>query len=516
MRALTLPFPHCPLLSQAECHPAKHTSRPAKAHADNAAWPPRQCTVFHYSYLAGDTAETSALTDEFPELAALRDVVFFSKLLLVPAADALPDVRPWRLQDSALQWSFSAQDRRLVVLGFAQTLDPSVGAAALAAAEQQKEKGGFGYRNAVFTLLFGSNVKPRCPPSGANPSVLAGSVVDTEEDVLHLKKLPDFDGTLRASDSELLLSYLTAPYLRIPLLLRFFATPERVSSLGSRELQSVLHSAVFEPGARMPPGPRTSPATAPDMERSGLATACGLLFNELACSPAAAAACVGKLLELSLDLDLGKWSDVSSRIVLFAVRLAVHVETFMLFLLRHAEWRASHSAIPVLELDLNGDGGGAGGAAGGVGVPEVPTLWGERTWATIVRGLDLAPGAAEELREGLAKLRGLLEGRASMIMERYLAQARSPALFFFGISRLSCASPPAPRRAPAQREASRPERNVSCVKNVIRRRCWRSRSCGRAPSTATSPSSTVRGAYHGRARLVSAAASPAESRSAEP
>lgn len=129
------------------------------------------------SYLAGDSAETSALTDEFPELAALRDIVFFSKLLLVPAADALPDVRPWRLQDSALQWSFNGQERRLVVVGFAQTLDPSVGAAALAAAEAQKAAGGgFGYRNAVFNLLFGSNVKPRCPPSGANPSVLAGAV----------------------------------------------------------------------------------------------------------------------------------------------------------------------------------------------------------------------------------------------------------------------------------------------------------------------------------------------------
>lgn len=130
-------------------------------------------------YLAGDSAETSALTDEFPELAALRDIVFFSKLLLVPAADALPDVRPWRLQDSALQWSFNAADRRLVVSGFGQALDPSVGAAALAAAEAQKAAagaGGFGYRNAVFTLLFGEKVKPRCPPSGANPSVLAGQV----------------------------------------------------------------------------------------------------------------------------------------------------------------------------------------------------------------------------------------------------------------------------------------------------------------------------------------------------
>ena len=40
--------------------------------------------------------------------------------------------------------------------------------------------------------------------------------------MLHLRQLPDFDGHLRASKAELLLQYLTVPYLRIPLLLDFF------------------------------------------------------------------------------------------------------------------------------------------------------------------------------------------------------------------------------------------------------------------------------------------------------
>ena len=81
--------------------------------------------------------------------------------------------------------------------------------------------------------LFGSGDKrPRCPPSGGNPSNLAGKRVDTEEDVLHLSTLPTFDGLLRPSESELLLTYLTAPYLRIPLVLRHFADPQRVRALG--------------------------------------------------------------------------------------------------------------------------------------------------------------------------------------------------------------------------------------------------------------------------------------------
>lgn len=63
-------------------------------------------------------------------------------------------------------------------------------------------------------------MRPRALPSGANPGVLAGQECETEDDVLHLKTPPTFDNTLRAPDSELLLTLLTAPYLRIPLVLQ--------------------------------------------------------------------------------------------------------------------------------------------------------------------------------------------------------------------------------------------------------------------------------------------------------
>ena len=57
--------------------------------------------------------------------------------------------------------------------------------------------------------------------------------------MLHLKQLPSFDGALRPTESELLLQYLTVPYLRVPLLLRFFAEPSHVTALGSAKLQVV-------------------------------------------------------------------------------------------------------------------------------------------------------------------------------------------------------------------------------------------------------------------------------------
>ena len=79
--------------------------------------------------------------------------------------------------------------------------------------------------------------RPEPPTSGHRwPSCALAShhtkpdMVRCEDDLLYLRSLPTFDHTLRASDSELLLSYLTAPLLRQPLLLSFFCT--RCESLG--------------------------------------------------------------------------------------------------------------------------------------------------------------------------------------------------------------------------------------------------------------------------------------------
>ena len=43
----------------------------------------------------------------------------------------------------------------------------------------------------------------------ADPSFLLGQPINNEEDVLHIKKLPDFDKSLSARNVELLLQYLT-------------------------------------------------------------------------------------------------------------------------------------------------------------------------------------------------------------------------------------------------------------------------------------------------------------------
>jgi len=113
--------------------------------------------------------------------------------------------------------------------------------------EDEKEPEGLWSR----ILAFFTNTT-RAPASGADPSALCGKKIRCEDDVLHVKPLPDFGERLSQRDSELLVSYLTTPYLRIPLVLWFFATPDRIYALGAKELQHVVDCVVFEPAMWQP------------------------------------------------------------------------------------------------------------------------------------------------------------------------------------------------------------------------------------------------------------------------
>ena len=81
---------------------------------------------------------------------------------------------------------------------------------------------------------------------GAAPK--GGGALMTEDDVIHASAVETFGGALSGDDAESLLSFLTVPALRIPLLLRFFATGGRLTALTNQSLQRVLWAAVFSPG----------------------------------------------------------------------------------------------------------------------------------------------------------------------------------------------------------------------------------------------------------------------------
>jgi len=168
--------------------------------------------------------------------------------------------------------------------------------------------------------------------------------VYNEDDVLHLEtnELPTFGHVLTPSDSEKFIQFLTVPYIRIPLILDFFANgdPTRLSALKTKSLQTIVDAAIFEPG-RWKPADFTdfiSEVPVVDIERleTLLATPHGTLFNEIAKSPDVLTNCVVKMLERALDMDVGRYSKKSSSgpLILYVVRLAVRIEGYLKYALK--------------------------------------------------------------------------------------------------------------------------------------------------------------------------------------
>ena len=196
------------------------------------------------AYLAAGEGQGAGLIDLYPELGTFRDIVFYLKAMMVPSSDALPELRAWAPEDAKLQWSWARGKEdggswRFGIRAFGGPLTCAAWMSGDDDGANATAKPGF------FTRLLGKKAAPRLPPSAANPSTVAGQDILTEDDVLHVRHLPDFGGTLRAADAELLLSYLLAPYLRVPLLMRFFAQPAHTQALAQPELQEVLDAALF-------------------------------------------------------------------------------------------------------------------------------------------------------------------------------------------------------------------------------------------------------------------------------
>ena len=171
--------------------------------------------------------------------------------------------------------------------------------------------------------------------------------VNNEDDILHLSapELPTFGNMLKPSESERLIQFLTVPYIRIPLVLDFFANgnPERLSALKCKSLQLILDAALFEPGSWRPADFTHYVTEIPIVDEAKLeallSTPMGSMFNEIAKSPDVLTKCVIKILERSLEMDVGKYnaSTVSGPMILYAVRLAVRVEGYLKLALRYCK-----------------------------------------------------------------------------------------------------------------------------------------------------------------------------------
>ena len=343
------------------------------------------------AYLTGELAE---LMELYPEFGAFRDILFLFKLFMCPQQHMLPERQRWRPCDAHLTWAHRMDDRpkrmshvNLVVIGFGLRHDSptplNIGISRSMRGEDGNESSWRSNLATIASNIFGAKsttagqtIRPRAPPSNANPDVLLRAAkvsptdkftfIATEDDALaidsdtlldmqrstgtvddSLQTKESKDGAetrppLSARDAELLLTYLTAPYLRIPLLLQFFADQQRLGALSSPRIQDVLEAALFEPSTWQEDLHRPVPIEIPPIasERASvLATPLGLLFNELVHSPSLVLEPLERLLEMALDMDTGYHGGASARILFFIVRLIVRVESFALLLLAHAKWR---------------------------------------------------------------------------------------------------------------------------------------------------------------------------------
>lgn len=160
-----------------------------------------------------------------------------------------------------------------------------------------------------------------------------------EDDILHIKSLPTFDDVIGQRDSELLLSYLTAPYIRIPLVLNFFVTEDRIGCLSNAAITSMLEGVLFEPGRFLPADlSGVAPQQVPSEDVNLIATPYGLLFNELQCAPLGVVEPILKMVALARETDAGTVFNKSVvNMILFLIRIVSRVDGYMGLVLSYAE-----------------------------------------------------------------------------------------------------------------------------------------------------------------------------------
>ena len=161
--------------------------------------------------------------------------------------------------------------------------------------------------------------------------------------MLHMWELPDFGaldvGHARAlgqQDAEHLLSYLTVPYLRIPLVAAFFASDDRIHSLQSPTLQALFDAVLFEPGAHLPLEaaalePVDVPTSAPEL----LGTPHHLLLNELCRSPDTLLGALLTLLRQACDLDTGTLQSSTASVILYVTRVCCRLDNYISMVLSY-------------------------------------------------------------------------------------------------------------------------------------------------------------------------------------
>ncbi len=111
------------------------------------------------------------------------------KLVMVPTSDKLPALKPWTPTDAALKW-WVDQSNAFVVSGLGKILD-WIGLDGKQEQQLQQVGGQERIFSRIMRFVGVGTKKFRSISSRANPSILLGERVDTEDDdILHVRPLP--------------------------------------------------------------------------------------------------------------------------------------------------------------------------------------------------------------------------------------------------------------------------------------------------------------------------------------
>jgi len=176
--------------------------------------------------------------------------------------------------------------------------------------------------------------EPTREPSPTEPRFYKPALV-SEVDIVHSADLPEISRHLPPRDTEDLLRFLTVPYLRVGLVLGFFASEERAPALTSSKVQELISACVFEPG---PYSSLTQaiPEHIPIHESKKdalLGTPFGYLANELTYNPRHVCDSLMRILQFSLNLTEASKTPLRTSPFLFALRLCKRVETYIMCML---------------------------------------------------------------------------------------------------------------------------------------------------------------------------------------
>ena len=340
-------------------------------------------------WLLDNLPTTSEIMKQYPELRCYRDVVFWWKYLLNPDRKVFlnfiaigeddgtgggrgrggREIQRQPRMNAQLVFQWNEQEGGYQVTAF--------GGHELRCKPDPKQ----------VNPLTGKVLPPDQLPTHRFPSIATPSYflpppsIRTEDDVIYRPNLPSFAAedsssanksssnnqqVLNQRDSELLLSYLTVPYMRIPLILTFFASEDRIHKLSSLTLRTILDSVLFEPGNYLRMDMHdVEPTMVPTPHKDLLASPYGLLFNELCRAPDTVVQAVVALLRGALACDTGSVIDsmndddegegddkdeeedeedggheqhqfnTSTTIILYVTRLAARVCNYLSFLIKN-------------------------------------------------------------------------------------------------------------------------------------------------------------------------------------